>query len=97
MLSKVYSSALICMFMLTLVSCVKYVDVPVWVCPVPEIPPKELLQTDKNLDNATDDDILKAIVWDVVYLKNRTNTLELLLEGYKKPPTDLYKLLPTKP
>jgi hypothetical protein len=83
-------------FTLTTIGCVKYVDVPVWVCPAPIIPVQEKLKTDSVADNSTDGDILKAMVWDLVYLKGRTQSLELLLEGYKRPPEDLSKLLPKK-
>lgn len=82
------------MFCFTYSACVKYVDIPVWVCPVPDIPPKEPLKTDGNLERAIEGEIIKAMVWDLVYLKGRTQSLELILEGYKRPPEDLQKLLP---
>ena len=80
--------------LLCTMGCIKYVDVPVWVCPAPNIPLQEKLKTDSVAEKATTQEILKAMVWDLVYLKGRTQSLELLLEGYKRPPEDLKNLLP---
>jgi hypothetical protein len=74
--------------MIVLSGCVKYVDVPVWVCPAPNIPVREQLKTEGDLSKVSDGDKLKAMVWDLIYLKGRTQSLELLLEGYKRPPED---------
>ena len=62
----------------------KYVDVPVWVCPSPNLPKKEQLLSAKLNDNSDTDTILKSLVYDVTYLQIYSNQLEVLLNGYKK-------------
>ena len=80
-------------FTFATLGCYKYVDVPVWVCPYPDIPIKETLKTD-TVSGLDDKETLKAFAWDLVYLKGRSSALEILLNGYKQPPEDLKKLLP---
>lgn len=73
-------------YILVLCGCIKYVDVPVWVCPEPNIPAKDTLKT--SLVRPTDSDIekIKAFMWDVVYLDGYSEQLLKVLEGYKKAP-----------
>lgn len=69
---------------LCLTGCIKYVDVPVWVCPEPNIPVKQPLKTGTILKQSSDDEKIKAMIWDVVYLDGYSKQLATILEGYKK-------------
>lgn len=63
--------------------CVKYVDVPVWVCPSPNIPIKEELKSKSITDSSTTDDILRSLLYDVVYQETYIRQLTTILDGYK--------------
>ena len=69
-------------FML-LSGCIRYVDVPVWVCPEPTIPQKEVLKSKGIVDTSSTDQILRSLVYDVVYLDSYSKQLISILEGYR--------------
>ena len=71
---------LLCLF---LTGCVKYVDVPVWVCPEPNIPKMEVLKSVGITDSSTTDQILRSLMYDVVYEKTYIDQLTAILNGYK--------------
>ena len=68
---------------LLLTGCVKYVDVPVWVCPEPNIPKKEVLRSKSITDSSTTDDILRAFIYDINYQDIYILQLETILRGYQ--------------
>ena len=68
----------------------KYVYVPVWTCPSPVIPQKEVLQTVKLKDDADTDSILKAFIYDISYLNNYSDQLISILNGYKKQEVSIF-------
>lgn len=68
---------------LLLCGCVKYVDIPVWVCPEPNIPKRETLKSSGITDSSSTDDILRALMYDTVYLDTYSKQLITILEGYQ--------------
>ncbi len=73
-------SLLLACFLLT--GCIKYVYIPVYSCPEPKIPEKKELKTkDSGLKDT--DAILKAMVYDILYLDSYSEQLKVILEGYK--------------
>ena len=74
---------------LFLAGCVKYVNVPVWVCPTPpEINVSEL-KIDSLTSNSGTDEILKAMMYDITYLRGENETLTNYLNVYRQPPSVL--------
>ena len=69
---------------LSLSGCMKYVYVPVWTCPAPVIPQKEVLQTSTLSKEADTDSILKALIYDIKYLTSYSDQLLSVLNGYKR-------------
>lgn len=65
--------------------CVKYVYVPVSVCPKPPVVVEQTLKTDTILPSASTDDKLLALVYDVTYLKSLKERYKILLNGYNEP------------
>jgi hypothetical protein len=71
--------------------CVKYVDVPVWVCPAPTLPVREELKTMKLTTEADTDTILRSLIYDTTSLKLYADQLETILRGYARKPEDMSK------
>ena len=75
-----------------LFGCVKYVNVPVWVCPSPpEINVSEL-KIDALTSKSSEDDILKALMLDITYLRGQNELLTNYLNIYRKAPEALHLL-----
>ena len=65
--------------------CVKYVNIPVAICPKPPTIIEESLKTDTLKGNAKTPDILRAFAWDITYLKQLKEQYRVLLQGYDEP------------
>lgn len=64
--------------------CVRYVDVPVWVCPAPKMPVRMELTSTKLTKESGTDNILRSLVYDISYLSNYADQLETILLGYEQ-------------
>lgn len=85
---KVSTILLVCFL---LGGCVKYVDVPVWVCPSPTFPVKEELKSLKLTKDANTDTILRSLVYDLYSTKLYSEQLEVLLRGYAREKVQVFK------
>ena len=61
---------------------IKYVYVPVAVCPYVDVPKKEALKIKSVPDNGDTKEILRAFAYDIIYLTSYSDQLLLLLEAY---------------
>lgn len=61
---------------------IRTVYVPVPSCPYGEIPKKSELKTKSVTEQSEPKEILRALVYDVVYLNSYSDQLIILLEGY---------------
>ena len=68
---------------------VKTVNVPVWVCPTPPERSVVELKMDSLSSKDSTDDILKALLFDIINLKGQNEVLVNDLNVYKQPPSEL--------
>lgn len=74
---------------------VKTVNVPVWVCPTPPERNVIELKMDSLTSKSSTDDILKALLSDIVNLRGQNEILINDLKVYRQPPSELH-LLPNR-
>lgn len=86
-----YKKVLFCILIFTIGGCVKYVDVPVWVCPSPNIPKREELKTKKLDQTADTDTILRSLIYDLTSTDLYAKQLETLLRGYQRESVPVFK------
>lgn len=68
--------------LLLLSGCYREVYIPVYSCPEPVIPKREVLKVDDKTLSDTDS-ILKAMIYDISYLRSYSDQLISILNGYK--------------
>ena len=86
MVSNFHIKPLICILCLTLFAlsgCYKEVLIPVYSCPEPTYPKKEVLRY-TTADKNNTDSILKAFIHDLKYLDSYSDQLIIILDGYKQ-------------
>ena len=74
---------------------VKTVNVPVWVCPAPPERGRVELKMDSLTSKDSTDDILKALLSDIINLRGQNELLTNDLNVYRQPPSELH-LLPIR-
>lgn len=76
------SRYLVTILALALSGCVRYVNVPVAICPELTVPNMIELRTERLSKEDKPSDIIKAMTIDIVNLKLYSEELRLLIEGY---------------
>jgi len=74
---------------------VKTVNIPVWVCPQPPKRSVLELKMDSITSKNSTDDVLKAMLSDIINLRGQNELLINDLSVYKQPPSELH-LLPNR-
>lgn len=83
-MKRLFLALILCLSILSITGCVKYVNVPVWICPEPVIPDRQPLHVPMLLPNATDEDIIKSMAADILILDGYADQLHEILLGYTK-------------
>ena len=83
---------LACSFIVNITGCVRYVYIPVAVCPKPPVIKEQGLLSDSLHKDSTTDEMLGAFVRDVVYLEGLKEQYKTLLEGYNEPKLSIEEL-----